>query len=130
MVRPILIAILALCTPAAVAAQGADIVVRGDVARMEIERILEADNVDTSRLGAREVAETIDRIKRGRAPDDFWAAYRAHVEAWNRLARATGPVEEALAGQAIEASFDEVERIARLYRARLPIPAWSIAPTI
>ena len=50
---------LALSMPAAVAAQEPDIVVRGDVARTEIERILAADNVDTSRLSAREVADTV-----------------------------------------------------------------------
>jgi hypothetical protein len=122
--------LMAFQAPAAFAAQGADIVVQGDVGRIEIERILDADNVDTSRLSDREVAEAMGGIDRGRAPDDFWAAYRAHVEAWNRLARANESLERALAEQAIETSFDEVERIARRYRARLPVPPWKILPTI
>ena len=80
------LALLSLPLPAAAAAQAPDIVVRGDVQRREIERILRADNVDTSRLGARAVAEAIADIGRGRAPDDFWRAYQAHVRAWERLA--------------------------------------------
>jgi hypothetical protein len=134
-VRLVLLAFLAFAWPAAVSAQNADIVVRGDVARNEIERILEADNVDTSRLSASEVADAISAIDRGRAPEDFWVAYTAHVRAWERLAQAEGglrrrPDEIAQAEQAIEASFDEVERIARAYRARLPMPPWAILPTI
>ena len=124
------LALLALNLPDAAAARGEDIVVRGDLARREIERILNADNVDTSRLGAREVVEAMAAIRRGRAPEDFWAAYRAHVEAWKRLAAATGSVETALAEQAIEATFDEVERIARRYRAILPTPPWMEIPTV
>jgi hypothetical protein len=126
-------ALLALPAPsisAAVAAEGGDIVVRGDVARKEIERILQADNVDTTQLDAREVADAMGGIERGRAPDDFWAAYQAHVAAWNRLAQASGSFERTLAEQAIEASFHEVERIARLYRARLPTPPWKVLPTV
>jgi hypothetical protein len=107
-----------------------DIVVRGDVARKEIERILSADNLDTSRLGAGDVAEAIDGIRRGRAPEDFWTAYRAHVEAWKRLAAARSDLETALAEQAIEATFDEVERIARAYGAILPVPPWQEIPTV
>lgn len=111
-------------------AQNGDIVVRGDVARKEIERILNTDNVDTSRLGAGEVADAIGGIRRGRAPDDFWAAYQAHIAAWNRLAGAAEGLETALAEQAIEATFDEVERIARLYGALLPTPPWEELPTV
>lgn len=114
----------------AAAAQGSDIVVKGDVARKEIERILNADNVDTSRLGAGDVAEVIGGIERGRAPKDFWEAYRSHVAAWNRLAGAEGELEIALAEQAIEATFDEVERLARHYGAILPTPPWMEIPTI
>jgi hypothetical protein len=136
-----LLALLAFAVPAAASAQGADIVVHGDVARSEIERILGADNVDTSSLSEREVADILEGIERGRAPQDFWAAYRAHVTAWKRLAAAaeiagrvgaTRSDAEALvrAGQAIDASFDEVERIARSYGARLPIPPWAIPPTV
>jgi hypothetical protein len=123
-------AFLALGGPAPATAQEADIVVRGDVARKEIERILNADNLDTSRLAAAEVAEAIGGIRRGRAPEDFWTAYQAHVEAWNRLAGAQGSLETALAEQAIHATFDEVERVARLYGAILPTPPWEEIPTI
>jgi hypothetical protein len=124
------LALLALPMPMAVATQNPDIVVRGDVARTEIERILDADNLDTSRLSAGEVAEALSGIRRGRAPNDFWAAYQAHVAAWIRLAEATDSLQRALAEQAIDASFDEVERIARGYRARLPVPPWKVVPTV
>ena len=138
-----LIALLSVGAPtSAAAAQQPEIVVRGDAARMEIERILDADNVDTTQLSANEVAEAIAGIKRGRAPEDFWAAYRAHVDAWARLAEleaaARGrdvprPEDEAaivMAQHAIEASFDEVERIARQYGARLPTPPWKVLSTV
>jgi hypothetical protein len=124
------LALLAPGAPAPVAAQEADIVVRGDVARNEIERILDADNLDTSRLSAREVAEAIGRIRRGRAPEDFWAAYQAHVAAWGRLAQATEIAAQRQADSEIEASFDEVERIARAYGAILPTPPWQEIPTV
>jgi hypothetical protein len=131
-----LIGLSVLTLAAPVTAQDAEIVVRGDSSRMEIERILEADNVDTSRLGSREVADAMAGIERGRAPEDFWLAYRAHVEAWQRLAETetisrkqailSRESAEALARaqQAIEDSFDEVERIARSHGARLPTPRW------
>ena len=125
-----LLALLALDSPASVAAQDTDIIVRGDVARKEIERILNADNLDTSRLSAADVAEAIGGIGRGRAPEDFWTAYEEHVAAWKRLADARGGLETALAEQAIEATFDEVERLARLYGAILPTPPWEEIPTI
>ena len=130
LVRLAALALLAVQPPAAVAAQAPDIVVRGDVARTEIERILDADNLDTSQLSAGEVAEAISAIERGRAPDDFWTAYQAHVAAWKRLAQSTESLERALAEQAIDSSFDEVERIARRYRARLPVPPWQVLPTV
>ena len=136
-------ALAAALLPATSVAQDPDIIVRGDVARIEIERILDADNVDTSQLSPREVAEAIAAIGRGRAPEDFWKAYRAHVEAWNRFADAIdaarrgksdspleGGAELADADRAIDVTFDEVERIARRYGARLPIPPWQVAPTI
>ena len=139
-VRLALLALLPLSVPATLAAQEPDIVVKGGIERVEIERILAADNVDTSRLSEREVADSIGRVKRGRAPQDFWLAYRAHVVAWERLADA---VERAPPGesrfraedlvkaeQAIEATFDQVERIARSYGARLPTPPWAIPPTV
>jgi hypothetical protein len=137
-----LIAVLVPQSPAAAAAQQADIVVQGRVQRAEIERILEADNVDTSRLSEREVADIVGGIERGRAPQDFWLAYRAHVRAWNRLADAAEKAADGLgkslfeaeelvkAEQAVDATFDDVERIARAYGARLPIPPWSIRPTV
>jgi hypothetical protein len=141
-IRLALLALLALPLPAAASAPESDIVVRGDVSRVEIERILAADNVDTSQLSEREVADAIASVRRGRAPEDFWTAYRAHVLAWERFADA---VEKARreegesrfeaedlrkAEQGIEATFDEVERIARAYGARLPTPPWAILPTV
>ncbi|HEU0133317.1 MAG TPA: hypothetical protein VFR28_00715 [Allosphingosinicella sp.] len=139
-IRLALIALLGLAAAPSPGAPQPDIVVRGGVEKAEIERILAADNVDVSKLSEREVADAIGRVERGRAPRDFWVAYRAHVIAWQRLADAVekaGPSPslsqaEAVvrAGQAIEATFDEVERIALSYGARLPTPAWSVAPTI
>ena len=135
-VRLALLALLVLPMPVALAAQGPDIVVDGGVKRAEIERILAADNVDTSRLSEREVAEAIAKVERGRAPQDFWLAYRAHVLAWKRLADAveragrSGAEDRMRAEQAIDATFDEVERIARSYGARLPVPVWAIPPTV
>jgi hypothetical protein len=128
---------LVLAVPIAPAApQASDIVVRGVAARTEIERILEADNVDTSRLSSRAVAEALATIDRGGAPNDFWAAYQVHVAAWVRLAdvetalsKHRVPMPEdvktlAIAEAAIGESFDQVERIARRYGARLPTPRW------
>ena len=131
--RALLLAAAAL--PAAAVAQAPDIVVRGEAARAEIERILEADNLDSARLTPREVVEIMSGIARGGAPEDFWNAYQRHVQAWARLAdvvdraqaqqgESTFVEQNELAGAvaAIGASFDEVERIARLYHARLPRP--------
>ncbi|HEU0100601.1 MAG TPA: hypothetical protein VFQ67_17715 [Allosphingosinicella sp.] len=138
--RLALLALLALSGAPGAAAPEPDIVVRGGIERAEIERILAADNVDTSRLSESEVADIVARVERGRAPLDFWLAYRAHVRAWERLADATErasqgeslfKAEEVVkAEQAIESTFDEVERIARAYGARLPVPAWSVPPTV
>jgi hypothetical protein len=80
--------------------------------------------------------EIMSGIERGRAPEDFWAAYQRHVLAWARLAEAVDRVQHQQAvsafadGQseleaaetAIGTTFDEVERIARSYHARLPAP--------
>jgi hypothetical protein len=133
------LALLALPVPS-LAAQQPEIVVQGGIERREIERILRADNVDTSRLGEREVADIVGRVPRGRAPLDFWLAYRAHALAWERLADAVDEArldpgrlqaeKVANAEASIEATFDEVERIARAYGARLPTPPWAIPPTI
>ena len=135
---PIILLSLAALTAAAPArAQDQDIVIRAESPRVEIERILEADNLDTARLTPREVAEIMSGIVRGRAPDDFWSAYQLHVGAWARLAEAVdrvqpetragsafgdGEDELAAAAAAIETTFDEVERIALRYHARLPRP--------
>jgi hypothetical protein len=134
-VRPVLLALLAWQLPALAAAQAPDIIVRGDAARIEIERIVGADNLDTSRLSPREVADAIAQIPRRRAPLDFWTAYRAHAQAWQRLADATDaarsrPARGQLNGvaeeeEAIATTFDEVERIARRYGVRMPVPAWA-----
>jgi ubiquinone biosynthesis protein UbiJ len=136
-VRLAFLAILAWPVPAPTVAQAPEIVVRGDIARVEIERILGADNVDTFKLRPREVADLIAQIPRRRAPQDFWSAYRAHVQAWQRLADATetarhGSVStdiEAVA-EAIDTTFDEVERIARRYGAQLPLPVGRRLPTV
>jgi hypothetical protein len=114
------------------------------LARSEIERILAADNVDTSRLSSAEVVATIRAIRRGRAPEDFWTAYQAHVAAWERFAdseaRAAALGRDVVSGDvlvkleraaaAIETTFDEVERIAQRYGARLPAPPVDIGRTI
>lgn len=132
----IILAFVAGMMPAAAMAQSGEIVVRGHAARTEIERILNADNLDSNRLSARDVADTMATIERGRAPDDFWNAYQAHVRAWEQFAAASEQVQgqpaetafvegsEALAAaqEAIGTTFSEVERIALSYGARLPMP--------
>jgi hypothetical protein len=122
------------------------IVVEGEaLARSEIERILAEDNVDTSRSG-QEVVQAIRGIRRGRAPEDFWTAYQAHVRAWERFASiearaeaiawenptGLGKLVPALeeATREIGTTFDEVERIALRYGARLPTPPVDTARTI
>jgi len=128
--------------PAAAQPEGKDerpIVVQGQArAVAEIERILEADNLDTGTLTTREVVETIHGIPRGGAPDDFWTAYQAHVRAWERFAAAEAEAETFQSGkregldqavaeleaaeQGVGSSFAEVERVARRYGAQLPTP--------
>ena len=134
--RMILLALAALLAPASALAQDQEVVVRADTPRAEIERILNADNLDTARLTPREVSGIMSGIERGRAPEDFWTAYQLHVQAWANLADvvdrvqqqqaesalAAGLDELAAAETAIGTTFDEVERIARLYHARLPAP--------
>lgn len=136
LIRLIVLALAALpLVPAPAAVQERGTAVRGESARTEIERILNADNVDSSRLNPREVADTIATIERGEAPDDFWEAYQVHVRAWERLADAyeqiqsqagstfiDGLDELQAAEDDIDVTFDEVERIARSYGARLPAP--------
>jgi hypothetical protein len=125
------LAVLALVPTAAAGAQPqgqSDIVVRGSVARAEIERVLEADNVDTVKLSTMAVWQIISAIPRGRAPEDFWRAYQAHVGAWEERAAleqqgAAAPLEELIAAERrINRTFDEVERIARRYGANMPAP--------
>jgi len=132
--RLIILAFAALMAAApATASQQREAPARSSTARMEIERILNADNLDSSRMSPREVFDTISQIEQGRAPDDFWAAYQTHVMAWSNLASIVEIVElqsdeSGLDGEAeltaaedeVEATFDEVERIARRYGARLP----------
>jgi hypothetical protein len=134
--RLLALALAALLVPAQACAQEPGAAAGDDAARTEIERILNADNLDTNRLSPRDVADSIAQIERGRAPQDFWAAYQLHVRAWSRLADAyeraqrqqgestfaDGMEEVETAADAIETTFDEVERIARRYGARLPIP--------
>ncbi|MGE0179082.1 MAG: hypothetical protein AB7O91_04610 [Sphingomonas sp.] len=137
--RLVLLPLAALVAPATLAAQDPEpdqeIVVNGETARVEIERILNEDNLDGNRLSPREIADTMAGIARGRAPQDFWTAYQAHVEAWQRFASSVEQAgaqqgessfglegEAAEAEQAISTTFSEVERIARRYGARLPGP--------
>lgn len=133
----LLAALTSLPAPAA-AAQDQEIVVRGEIARMEIERILQEDNLDTERLGAGAVVDIMSAIRRGQAPEDFWEAYQTHVRAWRWYAEAEmriraqegaafidGLDDYEAAADAIDSTFDEVERIARLYGARLPAPIGS-----
>lgn len=130
-----LLAALASFPAPAAAAQNQEIVIRGEIARMEIERILREDNLDSDRLGTDAVVEIMSAIQRGQAPGDFWNAYQAHVRAWQRYAQAEtwirgqegatfidGLDEYEAAGEAIDSTFDEVVRIARRYGARLPAP--------
>jgi hypothetical protein len=113
-----------------------EVSVRGSAARPAIERILTADNLDIDRLSPREVADTMAEIPRGRAPEKFWSAYQKHVRAWQDYADAQdksravkSPVDIdhlpdgiaiADARKRINSTFDEVEVIAREYRARVP----------
>jgi hypothetical protein len=135
----------AAAVPAAAASAPASAAVAQDAtARSEIERILQADNLDTSRMSPREVVETIATIGRGRAPEDFWQAYQAHVRAWQHFAELVeravrqqgestfieGEEELEAAGRAIDSTFAEVERIARRYGARIPVQPANVIPTI
>ena len=139
-------ALLALAGATAAAQPSGQAVTRGDAAtRTEIERILNADNVDVSQLTPRQVADSIRAIPRGRAPDDFWTTYQAHVRAWNRFATAQERaqrltsakpriiepiVDEMVAAQReVESTFDEVERVARSYGVAMPTPAGTPLPT-
>jgi hypothetical protein len=110
-----------------------EVIVRGESARREIERILHEDSLTSIRPTPREVADAMAVIVRRGAPQDFWSAYQTHVLAWQRYAQLVEQAprtqgesnfgdegETAEAQQAIETTFVEVERIARRYGARLP----------
>ena len=128
--------VMLLLTPVASAAHaaqaGREVVVRADVARSEIERILNADNLDREAMNPQDIADSLAAIPRGRAPDDFWQAYQEHVDAWYRLAELTegGLIEEEgipfdtleNAGRAISLTFGQVQLIALSYGARMPMP--------
>src|SRR5437763_3022659 len=121
------LASLAVVAPATSAAtQGQDIVVQVSVFRAEIERILRSDNLDTLAGRSREVADIMARIPRGRAPADFWQSYQRHVDAWQRFAEASdsGADQDELIAEErkLNSTFDDVERIARRYGARMPQP--------
>ena len=139
--------IAAALSPLPVRAQAPDtpIVVHSVSSRSEIQRILNADNLDTANLEARDVADSMASIERGRAPEDFWTAYQSHVRAWQKLAdaeelaRASIEADPAKMAEAaallaeaeeqIEATFTAVERIALDYGARMPIPPDELART-
>jgi hypothetical protein len=115
----------ALSPSGGASAQELEIVVEGPTLQGEIERILAADNIDPANMTAREVADALARIPRGRAPDDFWDSYQRHVEAWRRFADAeTDPTVDYRAfratERAINATYAEAERIALDYGARPP----------
>ena len=140
---PVLMLLAAVPTAVA-AAQAPGSAAPDATLRAEIERILEADNLDTSRLNPTEVAQTIASIPRGRAPEDFWRAYQDHVRAWQLFAQLVeqavrqqgestfveGEQELLAAERAIETTFAEVERIARRYGARMPVQPGEAIPTI
>jgi predicted RNA-binding Zn ribbon-like protein len=136
-IRLVIAAFLVSLAPGTSWAQDGEIVVRGTAAKAEIERILIADNLNPETMSTRDIADTIAGIERGRAPKDFWTAYQAHVRAWQRLAAAEEEAQRTVndpgafrdvavklvaAEQQIESTFDEVERIALSYGAKMPIP--------
>ena len=118
-------ALLALAIP--VAAQEPEIVVEAPLPRTEIERILEAENLDLASMSPREVADAMARIPRGGAPDEFWTRYQGHVRAWHWYAALVGDErvhsrDISEAKYLVDATFADVERIAESYGARLPEP--------
>ena len=135
--------VLILMTPMASAAYAApapaEIAGHADVARAEIERILNADNLDRQAMNPQAIADALAAIPRGRAPEDFWQAYQEHVEAWMRLAELTesGPIDEegipfdALqnAGFAISLTYGQVQLIALSYGAKMPMPMQEVRRT-
>ncbi len=125
MLAPPLLTLAALAAPAA--AQEPEILVEAPLQRLEIERILEADNLDLASMSPREVAEAMAPIPKGRAPDEFWARYQGHLRAWQWYAALASTAgvngHDVLEAEAlVNATFDDVERIAARYGARLPEP--------
>ena len=147
-IAPALLAVLAVPAGAGpIAAHGEQKIERGEEQeRHEIARILAADNVDASRLSAREVATAIAAIPRGEAPEEFWQAYQAHVLAWESKAAAEDwirslkssdriAIERALgdliaAEEAISATFARIRQIATDYGVAMPIPPAEAANTV
>ncbi|MCW3798223.1 hypothetical protein OMW55_10460 [Sphingomonas sp. BN140010] len=130
-----------LCVAAAIAnaqlesAPAQQVVVQGSAAKPAIERILQADNLDVEQLPADEVAARMAEITRGAAPAEFWAAYQAHVRAWQDYAAAKARARSAAAGDPdgqvdgraiadargrINRTFDAVKTIAKRYGAWPP----------
>ena len=134
-----LILLIPMASAAGAAPGQAEIVVRADIARAEIERILNADNLDREAMNPQDIADALASIPRGHAPEDFWQAYQEHVDAWMRLAELTesGPIDEegipfdALenAGLAISLTFGQVQLIALTYGAKLPLPMQEVRRT-
>jgi len=124
--RPLLLGLFAAVPlSGGVAAQETEIIVEAPTLQHEIERILAADNLDPTNLTARQVADALEQIRRGGAPDDFWKSYRKHVAAWRRYADAEASprltyAEFRATERAINATFDEAERVALRYGARPP----------
>ncbi len=119
----LLLTLVAQAAP--VTAEEPEIVVEAPLHRLEIERILEADNLDVDRMSPRKVAEAMASIPKGRAPDEFWARYQGHVRAWQWYAALKDDARvhghDVLEAEAlVNATFDDVERIAESYGARLP----------
>ena len=120
-----LLGLLAALPPCGAAAQGPEIIVEAPTLQQEIERVLAADSIDPANLTAREVADALERIPRGYAPDDFWDSYRRHVRAWRRYADAqASPLvtefEYRRVERAINDTYADAERIALRYGARPP----------
>ena len=130
-----MLATLLLCLTLASAEP--EIVVSRSAAAPAIERILKADNLDNDALAPREVAERMAEIQQGAAPAVFWQAYQAHVGAWVRYADAIDAARKRAPGEApprdsewavgkarseINKTFDAVEKLARRYGARIPLP--------
>lgn len=139
-------ALLVLAGAPAAAQPSDPTVMRGDaVTRAEIGRILAADNVDVRGLSPLQIFDRIRAIPRGRAPNEFWTAYQAHVRAWEAAAVATERMERlasakpilrtdaatdvAEAYEAVESTFSEVERVARSYGVDMPVPPGTTLPT-